>query len=306
MIENNYIISQTELYFLAKKTEKQNIENSNEEILMADENFAQLKYELKACIFDLQKAKFLNNENKVVELTKKQAKLKEALHKVQSNLNFTLKSYSPYCKLCNDDGMINGSYCKCFYEKLNELAYDFLELPMPKLFSFEQDSGNTENKILIAKMKRYAENFSTKTSPNLFITGKRGTGKTFVSQAIAEYLNKNNFNVLFFNSFQLNNLYFKMLKASFKDKLIYEEILTKSDLLIIDDLGIENVVNGITAENLLMIISQRLEYHKPFIVTTNLAPNEIRVKYDERIFSRMCGKNSVIVEFKGKDQRFNN
>lgn len=305
MIENNYIINQTELYFLEKRTEKSRIESLNEEALMADENFATIKYQLKSCTFDLQKAKFLNDEKQIKELTKKQAELKAKLENIQTELNLGLNTYSPICKICDDEGIINGAYCKCFYEKLNELAYEFLGLRQPKLFSFNQDSGKTQNKPLIEKLKRYAEKFYNNSPANLVFMGQRGTGKTFTAQAIADYLNKNNYNALFINAYQLNDVYLKMIYAPLKDKLVYEEILTKCDLLVIDDLGVENVLKGITAENLLMIITQRLANNKPFIVTTNLTPDEIASVYDERILSRMCGKTSATVIFEGKDQRSN-
>lgn len=306
MIENNYLINQTELYFLEKRTEKTRIESLNEEALMADENFSTVKYQLKACTFDLQKAKYLNDNEQIAILANKQAELKAKLDEIKAKLNVTLSTYSPACKSCEDEGTVSGAYCKCFYEKLNELAYEFLEMPIPKLFSFEQDSKATENAPSIEKLKRYAEKFYSNSPSNLVFAGQRGTGKTFTASAIADYLNKKSYNTLFLNAYQLNNVYLKMAYASQKDKIIYEEILTTCDLLVIDDLGAEKILKGITAESLLMIITQRLANNKPFIVTTNLTANEIAARYGERVLSRMCGNTSAIVKFKGKDQRFQN
>ncbi len=306
MIENDYIITQIELYFLSKKTEKSQIERLNEEELMKNENYANLRYELKACVFDLQKAKYLNEEKLISELTEKENELKLKLDKLKKEIKIPLRKYKPSCKICNDTGYIDNKHCNCFYENMNNFAYEVLEIYKPTLFSFEENSNKTENYNLVCKIQNYTKKKCTEDFTNLIFIGERGTGKTFTAQAVADYFNKNFLNALYINSFQLNDIYFKMYKSSFSDRLICEDILTKSDLLVIDDLGAENIVKGITAENLLMIISQRLTYHKPFIITTNLTPDEISQKYGERVFSRMFGKPTRKVMFRGKDQRLNN
>ena len=91
--------------------------------------------------------------------------------------------------------------------------------------------------------------------------------------------------------------------AKSADYLVAKEILTTSDFLVIDDLGAARTFNNVTAENLLMIVSERLTLKKPFIVTTNLELDEIGARYGERVFSRMCGKSTVKIRFDNADMR---
>ena len=76
---------------------------------------------------------------------------------------------------------------------------------------------------------------------------------------------------------------------------------TECDLLIIDDLGTE-VVNQFTLSCLYHVINTRLNLQKPTIISTNLAPGELRKLYSDRISSRLTGEFQVI-PFYGTDVR---
>ena len=94
-----------------------------------------------------------------------------------------------------------------------------------------------------------------------------------------------------------------------KDKAYrYEQLIKKSDLLVLDDLGSESVlVNNSEASNFTQKVLFRLaDYrkNKPNIITTNNTSVQLRKMYNEKIVSRLLAKNSDnIVIFDGEDRR---
>ena len=131
----------------------------------------------------------------------------------------------------------------------------------------------------------YCNNFNLDSSSYVFY-GKCGVGKTFLAECIANELQKK-FDVLYLNSFELNNLFIKYHTAPLEEKNFYFSSLINSDLVIIDDLGTEPIYNKVTLEYLYLFLSERTKNNKPFIITTNLSPKEILARYGERIFARI-------------------
>ena len=74
------------------------------------------------------------------------------------------------------------------------------------------------------------------------------------------------------------------------------------DLLILDDLGTE-FVNQFTVSCLYNLINTRQNRGLSTLISTNLSPKEITDKYEDRIYSRLMGRDSKIILFVGKDAR---
>ena len=66
--------------------------------------------------------------------------------------------------------------------------------------------------------------------------------------------------------------------------------LTDCDLLVIDDLGTEQIYKNVTLEYLLSTISERILAQKHTIITTNLTPEELLDRYGDRLYSRLMDK----------------
>ena len=73
------------------------------------------------------------------------------------------------------------------------------------------------------------------------------------------------------------------------------------DLLIIDDLGTE-VPNSFTASSLFNCINERNMRKKPVIISTNLALENLRDIYSDRVFSRIASNYKMLKIF-GRDLR---
>ena len=121
---------------------------------------------------------------------------------------------------------------------------------------------------------------------------------------MAVELIKNGNNVLFMTAYQLNNTFLQYHLADVSQKSLMLSNLTDVDVLVIDDLGTENVLKNVTMEYLYLLINERLLNGKMTVVSTNLNLTELQNRYEDRIFYRLTDtKCSVVAQLCGKDKR---
>ena len=137
----------------------------------------------------------------------------------------------------------------------------------------------------------------------MLITGNVGAGKTYLLTACANLCAELSKSIFFVTAFSLGNTFLNVYTNAADARDIFAT-LTETDVLLIDDLGTEPVFNGVTAQLLFSLINERIVNKKQTFVTTNLSLNDIRERYDERIFSRLMDKEkSIVLEMSGKDLR---
>ncbi len=265
-----------------------------------------------------QDGKPLVNVSEAVEKIKNdnlenQEKLKNALLTFGYPENYLTVNYT--CPICGDTGIHLGNRCKCAEElmtsftisKLNEQCkiklHNFSEFDLSFYPESYQYNGNPYRcRSMMAEILDfcvdYANGFS-EHSQSLFMLGKTGLGKTFLSSCIANALINKGVNVAF-DSIQnylryIENEHFGRADG---DTL---ELLLNAELLILDDLGCEfkSSFNSATIYNL---INSRCNMGKPTIVSSNLSINELSERYDDRIISRLIG-NYHTLRFIGEDIR---
>lgn len=224
-----------------------------------------------------------------------------------------------FCDICNDTGFVGTQSCRCRKQLLIDEKYSQSNIRSllqrenfrtfnPNLFSKnlyeDYPISPYENMKRIVKDARiYINNFG-KTSTNLYIYGDVGRGKTFLINAIAKELLDRNFSVVYMTatklfSFMNDYLYaFSERKEELKSQY---DLIFKSDLLIIDDLGSENGRNS-NESNLFDIVNERIINKKSIIFSSNYSEDELREIYGERIFSRIMGSSQVFEIF-GEDLR---
>ncbi len=133
------------------------------------------------------------------------------------------------------------------------------------LNSLFEKADFTEKHMEIAK--KYAEKFIEKNCDvGILFYGNSGTGKTFASACIGNYLMERGRNVIALNI----GLYLTELKQEWNRKeteLLHK--ISKCDLLIIDDLGCEKISEWVL-EKIFLLIDTRYRASKPVIITTNL------------------------------------
>lgn len=147
----------------------------------------------------------------------------------------------------------------------------------------------------------YASLFPNTPKPNLLLAGKSGLGKTFLLNCIGNTLHERGFEVLKLTAYQLTE---RMRAAVFdRDRDAYASLLDVQ-LLLIDDLGVEPMLNGITIEHLFTLLNERMLADLPTAISTNLDALELKERYTERVCSRLFDKRTTtMLLFNGRDVR---
>lgn len=136
----------------------------------------------------------------------------------------------------------------------------------------------------------------------MILSGTPGTGKTHLCAAIINDL-WNNKEVRFFRD---DDLYIQAKAVLNQNWDGCKYILEKCDVkyLIIDDFGIDEVT-PYKLQCTERLIDFRYSKGKSCatIINTNLSPEEIRLKYSQRILSRLLSTENTFVAFAGYDLR---
>ena len=126
---------------------------------------------------------------------------------------------------------------------------------------------------------------SIKVKPFVIFTGNSGTGKTFLSWCIAKELLDRGFLVVYKTA---DDLLRALRDIKFNNDADLENLLINCDLLIIDDLGSEQITDFSSSE-LFTLINKKILKNKKMLISTNLTLPLISKRYSERISSRIIG-----------------
>ena len=217
------------------------------------------------------------------------------------------------CEKCSDTGYIDGvKSCSCLKELiikgrieasamgklLEKQSFDNFDLGR---YSYDEKiQEKMKANLLLAKA--YVRDFG-KNPENLLLIGSTGTGKTHISSSIANELIHRGYDVIYdsaqniisdFESDRFRNSYGKEENKS--------EKYLDCTLLIIDDLGTE-FQNAFTLSTIYNLLNSRQNRGLATILSTNLTPDELARKYEDRIYSRIIGSGCKILSFKGRDNR---
>jgi len=286
---------------------KQEIIKSAQNIIQQRKLKAIHEYETKLSPY-LSKAEFAEMHKDYVQIMIENAKKESEGQKVDRTVELRLKknfetmtkcsqpNFS--CKLCNDEGYKNGEMCICLKKEISKQILK--ESGFEKLESFESSIKTSGTFATVyQKMQEWC---NTKSAKNLiYIAGPTGVGKTYLIRSMANELIENGKVVKIVTAFNLNQ--------DFKDfsKKQDDELLNKylnCEILFIDDLGTEPIYKNITIEYLYLVINERKMRKLPTIITSNLDMEDIRNRYDERIFSRIADRQtSINIFLDGTDKR---
>ena len=302
---------------------KQKIYKEEPQLQKIDDELATLAISTtKSVILHHDVSLLQNLQEKIDDLKKKKSD-------ILSSLGMSLEDFNPVyeCDICKDTGYVTENYrtsmCPCLKQKLFDANYNKSNMQQLKnqnfssfselLYSTEIDEEKYKTKIsprdnmkkILEISHHFIDHFDDPEEKNLLLTGNTGLGKTFLSSCIANELLKRQKNVLYQTSpIMLDTIIDGRFGKSDFDKSMYNNLLNV-DLLIIDDLGTENL-NNIKLSELFNIINARLlnvNHITKTIISTNLSLNNLYHTYDERIVSRIVG-NYTLCYFFGEDIRF--
>ncbi len=215
------------------------------------------------------------------------------------------------CPLCEDTGSIGQERCSCFRDKLINQLYlqsnltNILEKENFNTFSLDYyskemlagyDFSPYDNIVnILSSAKNFVDNFSKSSSHrgNIFIYGEVGLGKTFLTNCIAKEILEKGHQVFYLSANELfQNILSPYLMGQEKDLAELYKYVYNCELLIIDDLGTE-LINSFTVTNLFEIINKRNIQGRSTLISSNLGLKDLRIKYSERIISRIIESYTV-------------
>lgn len=290
---------------------REEIKNKYPEILELDTTIQKLCLNLSmAALRGITDQNELNNIKE--EITDLRAKKYEMLVSHGYNPDYLNLHYN--CPKCKDTGFIGIEKCSCFKSKLIKLYYKDSDLeeavktnnfknfninlyPNHKLNDERYTPRKNIEDILEYITGEYLPNFKN-SNTNLLFYGNSGTGKTFLSWCIAKELLDKGYLVIYKTSDEL----IKDLRSiALENNSTLLDLLINCDLLIIDDLGAEQVTDFTTNE-LFNLINKKLLNNKKMLISTNLNLLEISNIYTTRLYSRLLG-NFKLFKFYGDDVR---
>lgn len=306
------------IYESIRSTEEKHLKERREEIrkklpevLNIEREIAHLCIKLSMNILNNveNKDKYLNDlKEKITDLRIKKSELL-----VENSYPLDYLEIHYKCDKCNDTGYVGTEKCICYKQKLVELYYENsdlknilkqnnfenfnLELFPSRRIANEPISPRRNIEEITSKCWNFIEKFSS-SSENLLFFGNPGTGKTFLSDCIAKELLDRGYLVVYRTSETLiQNL--KSIRFTGDEDL--EDLLINCDLLIIDDLGSEQITDFSKTE-LFNLLNRRLLKRNKMLVSTNYDLEELLKIYSERISSRLLGE-FILCKFFGEDIR---
>ncbi|MBR7162889.1 MAG: ATP-binding protein [Clostridia bacterium] len=270
----------------------------NPEISKAQAEYARVK-------FDALMKGVKNDEN----IKKARLNYENALKKYGYGENAF--EYQPICSKCNDTGFVDGKICSCVYNEYIARLKNECDIEARAPFSFADSNTSKmtrEQTDAINKLYGFSWEYVS-MYPNvkkhiLVFMGATGTGKSCLAQAIARKAVDHGKSALVYSAYEFNTtcLNCHLAPIDEKDNILYN--LMTADFVVIDDLGTEPMLKNVTCEYLQLILDERLRSGLTTIITTNLSEIQLKERYGERIFSRLCdAKHSLMRRIPGKDLR---
>ena len=302
--------------FALKKTKYEGIAQQNLNKALSVPAFKKLHSLEKETSFSLgvERAKDPQNAQNILELNNTFEEIQKLKNAILSKIGLKSTDLVPKyeCSLCKDTGLLQGKFCKCFEKRRNQELIKEYGFDDKNLYSFNDINKELFlNETYLAQylklkdnLEKWCDLYPEIKKLNIILAGKTGVGKTFIIKCMAKKLIEKNFSVCFVTAFELNNMLLKYHTTFDNTKNQNLMPLLESEFLFIDDLGTEPLINNVTVNYLYTVLSEREANKKPTIITTNLSKEDMLLRYNERILSRLQNKQlSLYWEIIGNDLR---
>ncbi|MBR0226928.1 MAG: ATP-binding protein [Clostridia bacterium] len=223
------------------------------------------------------------------------------------------------CPLCGDTGYVYEGpvmrRCACFQaayekalaeagqgreEKASFARFDearFPDLPLPGTDVTQREYM----RVVRDRCEKYALGVPEGPVKTLLLHGGSGLGKTFLLECVETAAREKGVDALYTTAYDLlnalKNAYFSRAGESAREYF-------DAPLLLIDDLGMEPLMENITVEQIYNLLNARLSQGLYTAVSTNLSREELRARYTERVSSRLLDtRTGMAIFFQGRDIR---
>lgn len=219
------------------------------------------------------------------------------------------------CEKCRDTGYAGDSVCSCLeervraiLEKKNAAAGQTFESFDANVFPDDEilaGYGVTQRKLMEKVRdlcRKYADALPLPAKRTLVLSGGSGLGKTFLLSAIAARAEDRGMDVMKVTAYRA----FTLLRENFfgRDEEDEARRLFDAELLLIDDLGMEPLMQNVTVEQVYNLLNERVVNGKCTVISTNLTAENLRDRYTDRVHSRLTDAGaSRFITLSGKDIR---
>lgn len=319
-MDNRILSSVLSQYEALRKSNARLEEERREEIARLHPDLMALVHQRHDLVLGAVRSLFSVADGQDIEKTMAEYNRKIAALLVEKGYPAAYLSPIYRCENCRDSGYFYDAQqrrqmCPCLKQALQaapsengsiadkEATFDSFDLtrfpdtPLP-------DTDVTQREymaILRDKCLSYAQALPSGPYRTLLLHGGSGLGKTYLLRCIAHLAKSRAIETQFVSAYDLlmhlKNAYFS------RDDADATEYFTVP-LLIIDDLGMEPLMENITVEQIYHLINARLEKGLYTAISTNLSRVELQKRYTERVSSRLLNpRTGITLPFLGKDIR---
>lgn len=220
------------------------------------------------------------------------------------------------CEKCGDTGYVYDGprqmLCDCMRTRMAKreaetaaggetfAAFDEARFPEEKL----PNTDVTQREYMRTVRNRclqFARNIPDGPVKTLLLHGGSGLGKTFLLHCIEAYARERGIDTLFISAY---DLLIALKNARFSYSNDTAEDFAAPTLLLIDDLGMEPLMENITVEEIYHLLNTRLSRGLYTALSTNLSRTELKQKYTERVSSRLLDtRGGMAIPLLGRDIR---
>lgn len=143
-----------------------------------------------------------------------------------------------------------------------------------RMDDYETDMSNTQ---AVGKVLYFIKNYQYgDKSKGMWLHGSFGIGKTYLMGAMATELNKRQVGVNFISANQLVNDLYETMRKNSMDNSVQKQLdyLSKSEVLIVDDLGTEKMTRNNFVDVFYAVFKYRGEHNKPTFITSNFTKDQ--------------------------------
>ena len=196
------------------------------------------------------------------------------------------------CPLCQDTGYVGSPIkkkCACRLKLEQQDRVEAGRINERETFeNFREDiypdeGSRKEGKTISILCQRYADALPSPKSPQLYLYGPAGRGKSFMGNAIAARAIERGIDTLRLTAYRMT----EEVMEGFSTNASPLPRFTQVPLLVLDDLGTEAMIPNVTKESLFAIADQRNAARLATVYISNLNANELTERYGERIASRI-------------------
>lgn len=259
-------------------------------------------------------------QSQIDELKTRIDELKALRQQYITDNNVDMSAFVPQylCPECNDTGKLpNGTRCSCFSDHYAQIKFGTADMSILRRENFEifdlnvfpeKAPNGTPQREQMAHLKSamedYCNTYPEVAKKNILISGKTGTGKSFLLNCIAKALSDRGIPVIRLSAYKMINELFSKYIDDSTDFDAELERICETEVLMIDDLGTELMKENFTHNTLYYILDRRAELAKATVISTNLNVKQLEDKYSDRIMSRLFNTRTTnAIQLSGADIR---